>query len=87
MGARACREMAEREKKTRLDLLRKLPNDLGSRIFELVGLGVDGHSTNSSDISRVKDLLACGLVSMCSHHSATIICCPCSSPTSQQLVS
>lgn len=73
VGAKARREAAAREKATSLDPLRRLPNELSVRIFELVGLGADGMGGEQGDLSGVRDLLKCGLVSTKWRRSATIV--------------
>lgn len=73
VGAKARREAAAREKASSLDPLRRLPNELSVRIFELVGLGADGMGGEGGDFSGVRDLLKCGAVCQKWRRSATIV--------------
>lgn len=73
VGLRAKREAAAKAKASSLDPLRRLPNQITVRIFELIGLAADGSGGSEGDIfSGVKDLMRCGLVCQKWRESATI---------------
>lgn len=73
VGLKAKRAAAAKLKASSFDPLLRFPQQISIRIFELIGLGVDGSGGSEGDIfSGVRDLMNCGLVCQKWKDSATI---------------